>query len=328
MTVTPPRWRRVPLDGDYGALGRRPTGPVDGADHGRSLAVAGADLHHVDVPGPAAGSGAESPVFLLVHGLGGRWQHWSENLAGLAAHGRVVAVDLPGFGLSDPPRAGYSVDGFADVVAELVRRLALPPVVVVGHSLGALVALRLAHRHGERVSSVVLAGGTVGAFTDVLGLRAPGHQLRHRPSTVAATLLEVATAGVPVPGPVRRQVVARSWLRRALLWPYLHRPEVLPAASVALLVDGVGTHGVLRLARAVAGMEVDRWLHEVEHPVLAIGGEHDLVAPLSQLAAFEQAVPHAGTVVLEGTGHMVMLERADAFTDEVLSWSREHRPGG
>ena len=176
-------------------------------------------------------------------------------------------------------------------------------------------------------ASVVLAGGTVGAFTDVLGLRDSGRHLRHRPATVAATLLEVATAGVPVPGPVRRQVVGRSWLRRALLWPYLHRPDALPAASVALLVDGVGTHGVLRLSRAVAGMRVERWLHEVEHPVLAVGGEHDLVAPLSELAAFERAVPHADTVVLEGTGHMVMLERADAFTDEVLAWVRKHPPG-
>lgn len=319
----------MPLSGDYGMPGRRPAGALDPARHRRAVAVAGADLHHVDLPGPTQGTGpgSEAPVFLLVHGLGGRWQHWSENLAALAEHGRVVAVDLPGFGLSDPPRAGYTVDGLVDVVAELVRRLGLPPVVAVGHSLGALVALRMAHRQGELVSSVVLAGGTVGAFTDVLGLRDSGRHLRHRPATVAATLLEVATAGVPVPGPVRRQVVGRSWLRRALLWPYLHRPDALPAASVALLVDGVGTHGVLRLSRAVAGMRVERWLHEVEHPVLAVGGEHDLVAPLSELAAFERAVPHADTVVLEGTGHMVMLERADAFTDEVLAWVRKHPPG-
>lgn len=317
-------WRTIVATGDYGSPGRRPHGELDPAAHARVERVGGSDLHHLDVPGPHP----DAPVFLLVHGLGGRWQHWSENLAGLVEHGRVVVVDLPGFGRSAPPLAGYSVDGLADVLAELVRRLGLPPVTVVGHSLGALVALRLAHRHDELVGSVVLAAGTVGAFAQVLGLRGAGQQLRHRPGTVAATLLEVATAGLPVPGPVRRQVVARSWLRRALLWPYLHRPADLPAAGVSLLVDGVGTHGVLRLARAVAGMRVERWLHEVVHPVLAIGGEHDLVAPLGELAAFARAVPHAETVVLEGTGHMVMLERADAFTDEVLAWAREHPCAG
>lgn len=319
MTCTP--WRTVPLADDYGLLGRRPQGTLDPTAYLRTVEVLGADVHHLDLPGPTP----DAPVVLLVHGLGGRWQHWAENLAGLAQHARVVTLDLPGFGRSAPPRSGYAVDGFADVVAALARQLALPPVTVVGHSLGALVALRLAHRHPDLVSSVVLAGGTVGAFAEVLGLRRAGHQLRHRPRTVAATLLEVATAGLPVPGPVRRQVIARAWLRRLLLWPYLHRPADMPAASVALLVDGVGTHGVLRVARSVATMRVDRWLHEVDHPVLAIGGEHDHVAPLDQLAAFAQAVPAAETVVLGGVGHMVMLERADAFTDEVLAFLQQPR---
>lgn len=321
MTSTP--WRTVPLAADYGAPGRRPSGAVDPTAYLRTVEVLGADLHHLDLPGPSP----DAPVVVLVHGLGGRWQHWAENLAGLTEHARVVAVDLPGFGLSAPPREGYAVDGFADVVAALARQLDLPPATVVGHSLGALVALRLAHRHPDRVSSVVLAGGTVGAFAEVLGLRHPAHHLRRRPATVAATLFEVLTAGLPVPGPVRRQVVARSWLRRLLLWPYLHRPAAMPAHGVASLVDGVGTHGVLRVARAVATMRVDRWLHEVDVPLLAIAGEHDLVAPLDQLAALARAVPAAETVVLAGVGHMVMLERADAFTDEVLSWVREHPPG-
>jgi len=314
--MTPTPWRTVPLTDDYGLPGRRPPGATDPTAYLRTVEVLGADVHHLDLPGPTP----DAPVVLLVHGLGGRWQHWAENLAGLAEHARVVALDLPGFGRSSPPRGGYAVDGFADVVAALARELALPPVTVVGHSLGALVALRLAHRHPDLVSSVVLAGGTVGAFAEVLGLRRAGHQLRHRPRTVAATLLEVMTAGLPVPGLVRRQVVARTWLRRLLLWPYLHRPADMPATGIAALVDGVGTHGVLRIARSVATMRVDRWLHEVDHPVLAIGGEHDHVAPLDQLAAFARAVPASETVVLAGVGHMVMLERADAFTDEVLAF--------
>jgi len=209
--MTPTPWRTVPLTDDYGLPGRRPPGATDPTAYLRTVEVLGADVHHLDLPGPTP----DAPVVLLVHGLGGRWQHWAENLAGLAEHARVVALDLPGFGRSSPPRGGYAVDGFADVVAALARELALPPVTVVGHSLGALVALRLAQRHPDLVSSVVLAGGTVGAFAEVLGLRRAGHQLRHRPRTVAATLLEVMTAGLPVPGLVRRQVVARTWLRTA-----------------------------------------------------------------------------------------------------------------
>jgi alpha-beta hydrolase superfamily lysophospholipase len=130
--MTPTPWRTVPLTDDYGLPGRRPPGATDPTAYLRTVEVLGADVHHLDLPGPTP----DAPVVLLVHGLGGRWQHWTENLAGLAEHARVVALDLPGFGRSSPPRGGYAVDGFADVVAALARELALPPVTVVGHSLG------------------------------------------------------------------------------------------------------------------------------------------------------------------------------------------------
>lgn len=318
-----PRWRTVPATGDYGSPGPRPRGDLDLAAHLRTAEVDGVRLHHLDLDLDLASDGRSGtdPVFLLVHGLGGRWEHWSENVPELAEHGRVVAIDLPGFGRSGKPRSGYSVDGFADVVAGLVRQLGLPPVVVVGHSLGGLVAVRVAHRHPDLVDRVVLAGGTVQAFADVLGLRHPARQLRRRPLTVAATLFEVLTAGLPVPAPVRRLIVRLPLLRRLLLWPYLLRPADLPARSVALLVDGVGTPGVLPTVCAIARLPVGRWLADVPCPLLAVGADRDHVAPPSQLAALAEARPSAEAVMFEGAGHMLMLERAAAFNAEVVAFA-------
>ena len=180
--------------------------------------------------------------------------------------------------------------------------------------------MRFAIRHPERVEAIVLAAGTVQAFAAVLGLQRT--DARPRPATVAATAFEVLTAGLPTPAFVRRQIIARPLLRRLLLWPYLHRPEALPPQSVALLVDGVGARGVLPTARAVGRLGPDQWLTQVGCPVLAIGADHDAVAPLAELAQFAAAVPEAEAVVLEGTGHMLMLERADAFTDTVADFAR------
>ena len=322
MTSTSQTWRTVPLDGDYGLPGRRPRGDVDLTPHVHTADIAGSSLHYLDYGDP----GPDRVVFMLAHGLGGRWQHWTENIPELAEHGRVIAVDLPGFGRSGPPRGGYSIDGFADAIAELVTQLDLPRVVFVGHSIGGAVAVRFANRHPELVGAIVVAAGTVQAFAAVLGMR-PGYNVLRRPATVVATYFEVLTAGLPVPAFLRNQLIKRPLLRRLFLWPYLHRPGALPSTSVALLVDGVGARGVLPTARAAGRLRPEQWLTPVSCPVLAIGADHDAVAPLTELAEFAESVPGARTVVLEGTGHMVMLERAGAFTAEVVKFARQSTQG-
>ncbi len=292
---------------------------MDWHRHVHTAGVAGSSLHYLDYGDP----GPDGLVFVLAHGLGGRWQHWMENVPELAEHGRVIAVDLPGFGRSGPPSGGYSIDAFADAIAELVTQLNLPKVVLVGHSLGGPVAQRLAHRHPELVGAVVLAAGTVQAFAAVLGMQRAGYNLLRRPATVVATYFEVLTAGLPVPAFLRNRLIEHPRLRRLVLWPYLHRPEALPSESVALLVDGVGARGVLPTARAAGRLRPGQWLTQVSCPVLAIGADHDAIAPLTELARFAESVPGARTVVLEGTGHMVMLERASAFTAEVVSFAKQ-----
>ncbi|MDP2774569.1 MAG: alpha/beta hydrolase [Nocardioides sp.] len=292
---------------------------MDWARHVHTVDIAGSSLHYLDYGDP----GPDELVFVLSHGLGGRWQHWTENIPELAEHGRVIAVDLPGFGRSGPPPGRYSIDAFADAIAELVMHLNLPKVVFVGHSIGGPLAVRFAQRRPELVDAVILAAGTVQGFAAALGMQHLGSDLRTRPATVVATYFEVLTAGLPAPAFLRNQIIKRPRLRRLFLWPYLHRPEALPTESVALLVDGVGARGVLPTARAAGRLRPEQWITQVNCPMLAIGADHDAVAPLTALAEFAESVPNARTVVLEGIGHMVMLERAAAFTAEVVNFAKQ-----
>jgi magnesium chelatase accessory protein len=92
---------------------------------------------HVQVMG-------HGPVALLVHGTGAASHSWRALAPLLARRFTVVAPDLPGHGFTDPlPPAGVSLPGFAHALAGLVRKLALPPAVVVGHSAGAAVLARM-----------------------------------------------------------------------------------------------------------------------------------------------------------------------------------------
>jgi cis-3-alkyl-4-acyloxetan-2-one decarboxylase len=317
MREDPMPWRSVPLAGDYGRPARTTWRGLDWAGYEHDLAVAGSRLHYLDY---TAGHHRGGDTFVLAHGLGGRWQHWSETIPALGQRGRVIAVDLPGFGRSRPLPGRCSIDRFADAIAELCRQLRLPPAVFLGHSLGGPLAVRFATRHPGLARAIVLVAGTVDVFAETLGGRRLGRNLRRHPKTVASTYFEVLTAALPAPGALRRQVSRRSGLRRLLLWPYLHQPAALPADSVAVLLDGAGARGVLPTALAVGRLRPGEGLGRIRCPVMAIGADHDAISPLPDLAAFARAVPAARTVVLEGTGHMLMLERPDAFNTEVTSF--------
>jgi pimeloyl-ACP methyl ester carboxylesterase len=100
-----------------------------------------------------AGSG--DPAMLLVHGILCDRSHLARQLAYFGRRQRCVAVDLRGHGDSDAPVQEYTIEGFADDLAVMCRRLGLGRPVVVGHSLGGIIALAFAVRHPDLVSGVV-----------------------------------------------------------------------------------------------------------------------------------------------------------------------------
>jgi pimeloyl-ACP methyl ester carboxylesterase len=99
-----------------------------------------------------AGSG---PPVLLIHGVGLNADAWKPQIATLSLRRRVIAIDLPGHGQSDPLPDGADLGDYVAAVAVLIAGLGISPVPVVGHSLGALIALGLALDHQEKVAALV-----------------------------------------------------------------------------------------------------------------------------------------------------------------------------
>src|SRR3954471_265589 len=99
----------------------------------------------------------DGPTLLLVHGFGGAGLNWDVLVPRLDARRRLIVPDLPGHGHSSPLPAVPSLGAFADRLALLLDREDAWPVVAVGHSMGALVALRLARQRADGVAALVLA---------------------------------------------------------------------------------------------------------------------------------------------------------------------------
>lgn len=136
-----------------------------------------------------AGTG---PTVILVHGLGLGADVWSEHVEHLAAHGyRAVAPDLPGFGRSTGPRSGWSVQGAADWLAALARRIDAGEAAWVGHSVSAQYVLRIAADHPGLVSRVVAAAptGEPGRFRWLAQLVGLARTARREPGALVLDVL-------------------------------------------------------------------------------------------------------------------------------------------
>ena len=300
----------IPANGDYGLPATPDWREGEWSIRERQVEIGGRRLNFAEIgEGPRA--------LILIHGMGGRWQHWLETIPFLAQHGRVLALDLPGFGRSKLPAGGISLDGYADTAAALCRAVGVEQAVVLGHSMGGPIALRFATRHESLTEAIVLVAGATDTFNAVLGLRATARLALQKPKKTAATLTEVLTVGIPTPRPLQRLIVARQWLRQALLWPYMHRPKAIPADSLASMLGGTGSRGVFPAARAIGRSNPRQGLTDLRCPILSIGARHDHICPPADLEAWAELTPKARTVLLEGCGHMLMLERPRAFNEQV-----------
>src|SRR4051812_33984771 len=138
LPATP--WQASRAGDDYGATASPDWRTVDWRPHLRHLVIDGRKVNYVDY-GPADSGGREPVVF--VHGLGGCWQNWLENIPRAAAEGRrAIALDLPGFGFSEMPRDDISISGYGRVVNALLDELDVGEAGVVGKLIGGVLSPR------------------------------------------------------------------------------------------------------------------------------------------------------------------------------------------
>ena len=265
--------------------------------------IEGSELSYVDL-------GSGEPAVLFIHGLGAQWRVWLANLAVIAGHRRVIAPDLPGFGLSSPTDEPVSVEGLARVLDELCERLGLDRVVVVGNSLGGLLAAELALNHPDRIDRLVLVDGA-----GILPTR--GESIR----TVG-----VIWGGIALSRSVqtaRRQIASRAWLRKTVLGSIVHDASRVPAdlAYEALLTQpGPGTREALRVGLAHLSSEHEGRLATLSCPTLAIWGEEDELVPIRHARKLTRLIRGSKLVTFPETGHVPMIERPRLFNETLLEF--------
>jgi pimeloyl-ACP methyl ester carboxylesterase len=258
--------------------------------------------------GAGQGSG---PVFVLLHGFGDHAGTWSPVLADLAAAGRrAVALDLPGYGEAEPAGSGPSLpqlDSFVNAAIERWTVDGLAPVVV-GNSLGGVLAIRAGQDPNAGVSGVVPvspAGYGHARFIDILERF---HQLN--------PLMFVPI----VPMTVFRRITAASfaWAASgggARVLPGISRAAAAQFRTRADVKRVLGSApDLLKEIRAVIGTPVTV-------PCLIIWGGHDRLTLVSGAAVLQKLAPQAELVILDDCGHCSQVTRPDLVAGHLVRFA-------
>jgi pimeloyl-ACP methyl ester carboxylesterase len=236
-------------------------------------------------------------TLVLLHGYGDSWRSYAPLMAALPDRLRVIAVSYRGHGDSAKTAAGYDAATLASDVVRLIEALGVGKAAAVGHSMGSLVAQRIALDRPQLVEKLIL----IGAFATLKGNSAVEalwrDEVRQLTDPVAPEFVRAfqqSSLAVPVPSDFFAGVVEESLKAPAYVWK---------GALKAMLNDD----------------QSDR-LHEISAPTLAIWGDRDGFAGRAEQDLLVGAIPNARPTVHAGIGHAPHWEDPDRAAAEIVAF--------
>ena len=235
------------------------------------------------------------PALMLMHGIGGSSKTWEEQYRAFAASHRVIGWDAPGFGGSDPAPE-QTADRWADEAADLLDRLGVETAVLLGHSMGGIIAPRVASRHPGRIEKLILSGTRAG-FVGALGFEERQREFdtltpEERGRTRAATM---AAPGASAEVLARLALIAGEVTREAF------------AGGVAVL-NGTDNRGILKA---------------LDLPALVLCGKEDGIAPPERGEEIAALLGDVRITHFEGAGHAAYAETPDAYNARLAEFLAE-----
>jgi pimeloyl-ACP methyl ester carboxylesterase len=277
----------------------------------------GGPVHYVDFGGPVG-----APTVVLVHGLGGSHLNWDLVAPLLRSRARVLALDLPGFGRSEPGDRRTTVHDNVKVLDRFLTEVAGVPAVLVGNSMGGMISILQTAAAPSTVNGLVLLDAAV-----------PGPRRALDP-LVAVTF---AVYAIPMLGErflaLRRKRSTPLRQVRDMLRLCGVDPDALPAhtidRSIALIEQRQDVPAMdkafLSAARSLLRLLIDprgyrTAMASIRVPVLMVQGAKDRLVPVAAARDIARRHPHWHYLELPGVGHVPQLQVPEKVATEVLAW--------
>lgn len=240
------------------------------------------------------GFGKHPQSLVFLHGSGGNSGAWAYQYAELHKEFNIAAIDLPGHGQS-------SSKGESDIVSYVLRLreilgvLKLSAPILIGHSLGAAIVLSFAAAHPREITGIVTVGG---------GLTMPVN-----PDIIS---------GFRAQPDITLDLMCKFSLARE------NREKLFAALRKSLGENDVDTVAGDMLACSRFDLTGD--VQKIEAPTLVICGTQDKMTPPASSEQIASRIPGAKLVLIEGAGHMVMMEQPEAFNNALADFARRLKP--
>ena len=267
---------------------------IDWRDHVRQVELPGATVHYAEI-------GTGEPI-LFVHGLGGCWRNWLENLPHFGRTHRAIALDLPGFGDSPMPSWPIDMPTYGRLIHDFCEKLGIDrAAALVGNSMGGFVSTEAAIERPSRFDKLVLVSAAGISFAEAEGRRIEA----------SVRLFE---AGVAFLGGPRRLWVNRPRGREFAFGRVFHYPNrVRPELLREQMEPGIGAPGFADAIRAIGGYDTRHRLPEIEIPTLVVWGLRDQVVPVEAAIGYHRLIDGSRLELFERTGHVPQMERPERF---------------
>ena len=248
---------------------------------GDMMTVAGARLHVRD-SGPTSG-----PAVIMLHGFGASLHTWEPWALALQDRFRVIRLDLPGSGLSEPdPTGRYDDRRTLDILIALMDQLGVKTAAMIGNSIGGRISWRFAAEHPERVSKLVLVSPD--------GFASAGFDYDKAPQ-------------VPAMMQAMRYVLPKSMLRMNLEPAYGDPSKLTPAMLDRyydmMLAPGSRDALLARMAQTIL-VKPEPMLARIQAPVLLVWGAKDAMIPVANAADYQRVLPKAELATFPNLGHL------------------------
>jgi pimeloyl-ACP methyl ester carboxylesterase len=260
------------------------------------------------------------PHFLMLHGLGDEADTWRHVFHPFTNEFHTLALDLPGFGRSDKPDVVYSPQFLMDSIIGLMDTLDINTTIIMGSSLGGILAHGLALAHPERVSGLILVGGTL--------LQAEKMQDR------SIQLMQMPIIGEWLYTRLRKKPDAAF----DSLHNVYHHLEKLPKADRDFLYtrvnqrvwsDGQRRAYFSTLRNLIPWLKsihnnLPAKLRQVEIPTLILRGEYDGLFPETNANQLLKIQPNTRKFVIRDAGHLPHQEAPEAFLEIMKAWLKDY----
>ena len=244
---------------------------------------------------------ASGETILFLHGLGSSTRDWETQIPAFAPEYHVMTIDMRGHGQSDKPRDAYSMPLFASDVKELLHRLGIEKVHLVGLSMGGMIAFQLAVDSQELIQSMTIINSgpavTVKTFKDRLSIWLRFLIVRFMGMQKMGETLAPRLFVEPEQDNLRQMFIQR--------WA-----ENDPQAYMNAM-------------RAIVGWDVEHQIHDINIPALIIASDKDYT-PVSAKESYVKKMPDATLHVIENAHHAVPIEHPDIVNDAVMRFIKTH----